>query len=148
MHARRNSHAKRQPDVEDSKELVSGLQHGDHRAVGDVGRLGLAAPRPLMEAPMNILADLRRLAPDLVAAIVIGATACSVTGWAVTAHQLNALISYQPVGAEALRALREKDDPAVRVRQQRGRAGDRHRLQEVERVFPPLVCPPACESPV
>jgi len=65
--------------------------------------------------------ELRNLIARFAAAALFGATACSVTAWAVTAHELNTLTAYQPVGAEALRALTQKDDAAVRGRLARSR---------------------------
>lgn len=91
--------------------------------------------------------ELRHLVPRLAAAALIGATACSVTAWAVTAHELNALTAYQPVGSQALRALREKDDAAVRVRLARSRIRDRDRTDEGDRVFTRRVMPAVYDMP-
>ena len=91
--------------------------------------------------------ELGSLLPRFAAAALIGATTCSVTGWAVTAHELNALTAYQPVGAQALRALREKDDVAVRVRLARSRVRDRIRPEEGDHGFARRVTPAVYESP-
>jgi len=91
--------------------------------------------------------ELRRLAPSLAAAALIGSTACSVTGWAVTAHELNTLVAYQPVGAEALRALKADDNAGVRVRLARSRVRDRARYEEEGPAFTRRVTPAAYESP-
>jgi hypothetical protein len=56
---------------------------------------------------------LRRLAWIALAVVA----ACSVTGWAHTAHELNALVAYQPVGCEALRLSKPSPQVAGRVRQ-------------------------------
>lgn len=70
----------------------------------------------------------RRLVPRLAATALIAATACSVTGWAYTAHELNTLAAYQPVGSEALRALKADEDAAghTRVAWDRPGADERH----------------------
>lgn len=91
--------------------------------------------------------ELRRLLPGLAAAALIGATVCSVTVWAVTAHELNTLTAYQPVGVEALRALMAKDDVAVRVRLARSRVRDRIRAREDDHVFARRVAPAVYETP-
>ena len=67
----------------------------------------------------------RQLAPRLAATALIAATACSVTSWAYTAHELNTLVAYQPVGSEALRALKAYEDAAgpTRVTWRRDRPG-------------------------
>ena len=62
---------------------------------------------------------LRRLASI---ALVV-ATACSVTGWAYTARELNAITAYQPVGGKALRLARPWQGPAGHVPLARGEAG-------------------------
>ena len=67
----------------------------------------------------------RLLVPRLAATALIAATACSVTSWAYTAHELNTLVAYQPVGSEALRALKADEDAAgpTRVTWRRDRPG-------------------------
>ncbi len=57
---------------------------------------------------------LRRLASITLAIVA----ACSVTGWAHTAHELNALVAYQPVGgsaADLARLLRGDYDKYARL---------------------------------
>ena len=90
--------------------------------------------------------ELRRLLPCLAAVALIGATACSVAGWAVTAYELNTLIAYQPVGVEALRALKANDDVAVRVRLARSRVRDRIRSGKDDPVFARRVAPAVYET--
>ncbi len=60
---------------------------------------------------------LRRLASITLAIVA----ACSVTGWAHTAHELNALVAYQPVGTEALRLTKTSAAAAGLLRQAHAR---------------------------
>lgn len=88
--------------------------------------------------------ELRRLlVPKLAATALIAATACSVTGWAYTAHELNTLVAYRPVGLEALRALKTDDDAAGPARV----AWNRERPGADERHLAPRITPAGYRAP-
>ena len=46
----------------------------------------------------------RKIADRLAAGLLVVVAVCSVTGWALTVRELNALTAYRAVGSEALRA--------------------------------------------